>query len=236
MLYYKHGIAGSESDAVFCSMIKIGIVEDDPGIRESIAEFVNLQSDMACLVAASTADAVLTDLEQYQDLDLLLLDINLPGTSGLEAIIPLKKGLPGLEIIMLTIHNSAEAVFGALCAGATGYLIKSTSLCDIAKAIRTQMQGGSAMSPSIARKVVSRFSTSPSPLVEGHAHRNHLDHLTPKEQQVLQALADGLSYKLVAARLDMSPNTVPVHIRNIYKKLQINSKAEAIAIFLKQLK
>ena len=220
-------------------MIKLGIIEDDRGIRNMVCEFLNMQEDMACVVAFDNVEDFLEDIDQYHYLKVLLLDINLPNMLGIDAIKPIKKALPDLEIIMLTIHSSSEMVFQALCAGATGYLLKSTKLPDIAKAVKNHHEGGSAMSPTIARMVIQHFSPIAKPLARTK-HKSKKDKnnllLTPKEMQVLEALADGLSYKLIAARLQMSPNTLPVHIRKIYKKLQINSKAEAIAIYLKQLR
>lgn len=214
-------------------MIQVGIIEDDYGIRNTIKEFLTLQEDMTCGVAVDNVEDFLAQARKYALLDVLLLDINLPNMSGLEAIPLIKRALPKVEIVMLTIHSSSEIVFQALCAGATGYLLKTTKLPDIIKSVRSQYEGGSAMSPAIARLVVKQFN--PTTQLAKPNTTNDLV-LTPREMQVLQALADGLSYKLIATRLQMSVNTLPVHIRNIYKKLQINSKAEAIAIYFNRLR
>lgn len=213
-------------------MIQAAIIEDDKGIRNTIAEYLSYQEAIEC---THTYDNVEDFLALHPlvraPLNVLLLDINLPNMSGLEAIPLIKKANPHLEIIMLTIHSSSEMVFQALCAGATGYLLKTTSLPDIAEAIQSHHAGGSAMSPSIARLVVSRFSPTTQLVPTSPADQQLV--LTPREMQVLEALVDGLSYKLIAARLQMSVNTLPVHIRSIYKKLQINSKAEAIKMYYK---
>lgn len=216
-------------------MIPVAIIEDDKGIRNTISEFLSIQSTIDCQAAYDNVEDFLSAI-QYTHLRprVLLLDINLPEMSGLEAIPHIKKILPEVEIIMLTIHSSSEMVFQALCAGATGYLLKTTRLPDIAAAIQTHYAGGSAMSPTIARLVVARFSPT-TQLIPSRPQADQLI-LTPREMQVLEALADGLSYKLIAARLRMSINTLPVHIRNIYKKLQINSKAEAIALYFKHFR
>lgn len=210
--------------------MNVGIIEDDHGIRATVSEFLNMQDDIACVFESDNVGDFLAKTNELTHLDVLLLDINLPDTLGIEAIVPIKKALPRLEIIMLTIHSSSEMVFKALCAGASGYLLKTTKLPEIAAAVQAHFNGGSAMSPSIARMVVQRFN--PTTQLSEH---NQLQ-LTPREMQVIQALADGLSYKLIADRLQMSVKTLPVHIRNIYKKLQINSKAEAIAIYLKRFR
>lgn len=211
-------------------MIQVGLVEDDEGIRAYLAEYLNMQPEMQCAAVFGNVEDFLEAAPGLSELQVLLLDINLPRMQGLDAIRPIKSILPQLEIIMLTIHSNSNYVFQALCAGATGYLLKNTSLPDIAQAISTQHAGGSAMSPTIARLVVNRLN----PVVEGTSMltaRGDTLVLTGREMQVLEALAEGLSYKLIADRLKVSPNTLPVHIRNIYRKLHINSKAEAIALF-----
>jgi DNA-binding NarL/FixJ family response regulator len=211
-------------------MIQVGLVEDDNGIRTYLAEYLNMQPTIRCEDVFDNAEDFLAEAQNLQSLDVLLLDINLPRMQGLDAIRPIKNLLPRLEIIMLTIHSNSNYVFQALCSGATGYLLKNTSLPDIAEAIITHHSGGSAMSPTIARLVVNRLN----PVVEGSSlltARGDTLVLTGREMQVLEALSEGLSYKLIADRLKVSPNTLPVHIRNIYRKLHINSKAEAIALF-----
>lgn len=211
-------------------MIQVGLVEDDEGIRAYLAEYLNMQLETQCTAVFGNVEDFLEVASSLSELDVLLLDINLPRMQGLDAIRPIKSILPQLEIIMLTIHSNSNYVFQALCAGATGYLLKNTSLPDIAQAIITHYAGGSAMSPTIARLVVNRLN----PVVEETSMltaRGDRLVLTAREMQVLEALAEGLSYKLIADRLKVSPNTLPVHIRNIYRKLHINSKAEAIALF-----
>lgn len=216
-------------------MIHTAIIEDDPGIRSYLFEYLNLQTDLECVDSFSTVEEFLDHLSELEGLEILLLDINLPGgISGIEGIPILKQHLPTLDIIILSVHSQSDMVFQALCAGANGYLLKSTSLAEIAGAIRTHHQGGSAMSPSIARMAIRNFiQKGPNSLLSG-TEQEQFHELTSREKEVLQALADGLSYKLIAERLHMATSTLPVHIRNIYRKLQINSKSEALALFYRQ--
>lgn len=212
-------------------MIKVGIVEDDYGIRDYIAQYINLQEDMTCTTAHVTVESFFEFLEKPIELDVLLLDINLPGKSGIEAIPPIKKIIPNLEIIMLTINGDKKTVLEALSAGATGYLLKNSSLAAIGDAVRSHIDGGSFMSPKVARILLGNLVNHSERRSNNSAPNNKLASLSSREFQVLEALVDGLSYKLIADRLKISTTTVPVHIRNIYRKLQINSKSEAISIY-----
>ena len=212
-------------------MIQTAIIEDDPGIRTYLSEFLNMQSDIICIGSYNSVEEFLEHGAELTGLEILLLDINLPGISGVKGIPAIKNLLPNLDIIILSVHSQSEVVFEALCAGANGYLLKSTSLSEIAEAIRTHNQGGSAMSPSIARMAIRNFIQQAPKSNSTATSQDFFQDLTSREKEVLEALADGLSYKLIAEKLHMSPSTLPVHIRNIYKKLQINSKSEALALF-----
>ncbi len=203
-------------------MIEIGIVEDNVKIRNLIQKFLDMQETMSCKVAVDSVEEMLDHLKKSNTPDVLLMDIQLPGMSGIEGISIIKKEYPEIEIIMLTIYHDSHKIFDSLCAGASGYLLKHTSLPEIKESIETLVQGGAPMSPQIARKVIQHFK-QPEPQNKPESD------LTSREQDIVNGLVDGLSYKLIADRFDISIDTVRAHIRNIYKKLHVNSKAEVIA-------
>tara|TARA_R100001143_G_scaffold58746_1_gene56810 strand:+ start:17749 stop:18381 length:633 start_codon:yes stop_codon:yes gene_type:complete len=203
-------------------MIEIGIVEDNIKIRNLIQKFLDMQEKMSCKIAVDSVEEMLVHLEENESPDVLLMDIQLPGMSGIEGISIIKKKYPDIEIIMLTIYHDSHKIFNSLVAGASGYLLKHTSLPEIKESIENLVQGGAPMSPQIARKVIEHFK-KPEP------EKNPDSDLTSREQDIVNGLVDGLSYKLIADRFDISIDTVRAHIRNIYKKLHVNSKAEVIA-------
>lgn len=207
-------------------MIDVGIVEDNVKIRNLIQKFLDMQSSMSCKTAVDSVEEMFDFLKENRPPDVLLMDIQLPGMSGIEGIGIIKKEYPEVEIIMLTIYHDSHKIFDSLCAGASGYLLKHTSLDGIKESIETLMQGGAPMSPQIARKVIQHFK-KPEP------KKNPESELTLREQDVVNGLVDGLSYKMIADRYDISIDTVRAHIRNIYRKLHVNSKAEVIAKSLK---
>jgi DNA-binding NarL/FixJ family response regulator len=204
-------------------MIAVGIIEDEPIVRESLVTFITAQPNLevACEVGSLEAFQELYESGYSKAPDILLLDIGLPGISGIEGIRIIKKIVPDTDIIMLTTYEESETIFKALCAGACSYLSKRTSLTQILEAVTVVFQGGSYMSPSIARKVVQYFSPS---------EYSKKELLTPRQQQIVAGLVEGLSYKMIADKYIISIETVRDHIKKIYKKLQINSKAELIKL------
>ncbi|HKI46179.1 MAG TPA: response regulator transcription factor, partial [Balneolales bacterium] len=148
--------------------------------------------------------------------------IELPGMSGIDGMKLIKNQHPEIEIIILTVYHDSHKIFDSLCAGASGYLLKHTSLPEIKEAIETLVDGGSPMSPQIARKVIDYFK-------KPEIKKEPESELTPREQEIVVGLVDGLSYKMIADRMGIAIDTVRAHIRNIYKKLHVNSKAEVIA-------
>lgn len=213
-------------------MIQVGIIEDEKNILRYLAEFINMQSDMECHATYGDAASFIAATDQWQALDVLILDINLPSMLGIDAIAPIKKRLPHIEIIMFTIHDDAEKVFKALQAGATGYLLKQTALVDIVAAIREQHAGGaSALSPRVARMIVNHFSALGGKAFRKDPRATLEKLLRPREVEVLELLVQGLSYKMIAAELHVATATIAVHVRNIYKALQVNSKAQAIKYY-----
>ncbi|MDZ7719931.1 MAG: response regulator transcription factor [Balneolaceae bacterium] len=203
-------------------MINIGIVEDNVKIRNLIQRFLDMQESMSCKTAVDSVEEMLDHLKEYDPPDVILMDIQLPGMSGIKGIEIIKKNYPDVEIIMLTVYHDSHKIFDSLVAGASGYLLKHTSLPEIKESIENLVAGGAPMSPQIARKVIEHFN-KPKP------EKKPKSDLTAREQDIVNGLVDGLSYKLIADRYDISIDTVRAHIRNIYKKLHVNSKAEVIA-------
>ncbi|MEL7531527.1 MAG: response regulator transcription factor [Bacteroidota bacterium] len=202
-------------------MIRLGIIEDHQDSRDVLTAFFANQLGFEVILAAESVEAFLAELDLHEHkMDVLLLDINLPGITGIEGIKGIKSKLPKTDIIMLTLHEDSRHIFQALCAGAVGYLVKGTPLPKIKAAVESVQSGGSAMSPQVARKVVDYFQP---------AKQNQHSPLTPKENQIVEGLVDGLSYKLIADRYSIGIETVRTHIKNIYKKLHVNSKSEVVA-------
>ncbi|OQP61920.1 hypothetical protein A3860_29945 [Niastella vici] len=204
-------------------MIHLAIIEDDDVIRNHLAAFFSGQEAIQCVIAAGSAEDFFEKAAGIAQVDLVLSDIGLPGASGIEAIPGIRRKFPDASIVMLSVYMDNDRVFKALCAGAVGYLQKDTAMEEILECIHIINKGGSVMSPIIARKVVEYFAPK----------RTYNEPLTAKEQQVVTAMVDGLSYKMIAARLGITLETVRQHIKNIYRKLQVNSKSEVIVKSLK---
>lgn len=203
-----------------------GIVEDNKKIRDLIQRYLDMQDDLSCPVAVDSVEEMLEYLEEHPGPDVILMDIQLPGMSGIKGISIIRDKYPDIEIIMLTVYHDSHKIFKALRAGASGYLLKHTSLPEIKESILKLLDGGAPMSPQIARKVITHFQ-------EEMPKKDPDSNLTPREHDIVNGLVDGLSYKMIADRYDISIDTVRAHIRNIYKKLHVNSKAEVIAKSLK---
>jgi DNA-binding NarL/FixJ family response regulator len=202
-------------------MITVSIVEDDKDIRESLALLIDGTKGFACIRTYSNCEAALEGIPDDAP-DVVLMDLGLPGMSGIEGIRKIKENLPGLDIVVLTIHVDMKLVFEALCAGACGYLLKDTTPEKLLEALKETVAGGAPMSTKIARMVVGSFRTTP------HAT------LTERETEVLAQLCQGKSYKMIADALFISEETVRRHIKNIYKKLQVGSKSEAVVKAIKE--
>jgi DNA-binding NarL/FixJ family response regulator len=203
-------------------MAIVGIVEDNIKIRDLIQRYLDMQEDMSCPVAKDSVEEMLEYLEKHQAPNVLLMDIQLPGMTGIKGMEIIKSKYPDIDIIMLTVYHDSHKIFDSLKAGASGYLLKHTSLPEIKESIDNLLKGGAPMSPQIARKVITHFN-------DQAPQKNPDSMLTDREQDIVNGLVDGLSYKLIADRFDISIDTVRAHIRNIYKKLHVNSKAEVIA-------
>lgn len=201
-------------------MIRVSIVEDDDDIRETLALLIDDSDGFRCVSRYADAEAALTGLAEDAP-DVILMDLQLPGMSGIEATPRVKTILPDTDVVMLTVHRDDDLVFQALTAGATGYLVKESQTDHILDALREVREGGAPMSSNIARMIVKSFQkASASPL-------------SPRETEVLSELCRGQSYRLIATTLHISEDTVHFHIKNIYKKLQVHSKSAAVAKALK---
>jgi len=202
-------------------MISVAVVEDIKDIREPLKEFLGDEEEFFCQTAEESVEDFFNEYDKELPPDVILLDIGLPGISGLAAISLIKDKLPDAEIIMFTIHEEHDKIFSALKAGASGYLLKSTTLANIKDAIIDVSKGGAPMSPPIARKVIKFFNLEQS--------NNSDSLLTKRENEIVNYIVDGLNYKMIAANLNVTIDTIKYHLKNVYKKLQINSKGELIA-------
>ncbi len=201
--------------------IHVAVVEDDTSTREGLSFLVGGTPGYRCSGAYGSVEEAVPQLAA-QTPDVLLLDIDLPGMSGSEAAGILHARFPAMQILMLTVYAERERVFESICNGASGYLLKQTPPARLLEAIREAHQGGSPMSPEIARQVVLYFRKPPRA-------RSDVDQLTPHETRLLGLLAEGYSYQAVGERLSISVNTVRTYIRVIYEKLHVHSKSEAVS-------
>ncbi len=207
-------------------MISVSIVDDSTDLRQSIANFINRSSGFQCVSMYGSGEAALKGLAENQP-DVVLMDINMTGMTGIECVGRLKAVAPGVQIVMLTVYEDTAKIFDALAAGASGYLLKRLSPSKLLQAIREVHAGGSPMSGSIARKVVASFQTT-----EGSGSGQRLPELSPREQEVLELLAQGCSNKEIADKLSISIETVTWHLRHIYTKLHVRSRTQAALRFL----
>jgi DNA-binding NarL/FixJ family response regulator len=206
--------------------IKVAIVEDDGKVRESIAVLLDGTPGFSCVGSFPNAEVALAQMAQNWP-EVVLMDINLPKMSGIDCVAKLKEIHAALQIIMLTAHDDNELLFRSLAAGASGYLIKQTPPAEIMEAIVDVQKGGSPMSSSIARKLVQHFQKQRQTADEA-------EHLSKREVEILSYLAKGYQYKEIGELLTISALTVRSHLRNIYEKLHVRTKTEAVAKFLSQ--
>jgi len=200
--------------------INIGIIEDENSVRSSVKSFLKKQPEFECGIVADSVESFLEQLRDEATPDVVIVDIKLPGLSGISGISYLKEKFPTMEFIVFTSYADWELVFDSLRAGAAGYLLKGSNLSEIKDAVMLLYSGGAPMSPEIAKKVIKYFSSEKVTKV-GQA-------LTIKERQVVDGLVEGLSYKMIAGKLGISIDTVRFHIKHVYRKLHVNSKAEVI--------
>ncbi len=206
--------------------ITVSIVEDNEQLRGTLARVLNRSDGFRCLSHYGSAEDALKDLPNVKP-EVVLMDINLPGINGVECVRQLKQLLPNVQVMMLTVYEDTENIFSALAAGATGYLLKRTKSAELLEAIREVHRGGSPMTTHIARKVTQSFlKAGPSP--------QQTENLSQREQEVLDCLSQGFLYKEIAEKLGISYETVHTYIRRIYEKLQVRTRTEAVAKFLRR--
>ncbi|HLZ55253.1 MAG TPA: response regulator transcription factor [Verrucomicrobiae bacterium] len=206
--------------------VSVSIVEDNDKLRGTLARVINRADGFRCISDYGNAEDALKDLPQVKP-DVVLMDINLPGMNGVDCVRQLKQLLPQTQVMMLTVYEDTENIFNALTAGANGYMLKRTSSKELLEAIHEVHRGGSPMTMHIARKVVSSFQKTA-------ATAQPTENLSEREQQVLDLLSQGLMYKEIADKLAISYETVHTYIRRIYEKLQVRTRTEAVAKFLRR--
>jgi DNA-binding NarL/FixJ family response regulator len=206
--------------------ITVSIVEDSEQLRGTLARVINRSEGFKCVSDYGSAEAALEGIPKDHP-DVILMDINLPGINGVECVRQLKQIIPETQMMMLTVYEDTENIFNALAAGAAGYLLKRTKTPELLAAIQELHRGGSPMTTHIARKVTQSFlKAGPSP--------QPAENLSQREQEVLDCLSQGLIYKEIADKLGISYETVHTYIRRIYEKLQVRTRTEAVAKFLKR--
>lgn len=198
----------------------MAIVEDLDEVRDGLNNFISLSTDFLVLDTFKTAEDALYNLPELQP-DIVIMDINLPGMNGIECIRQVKDKCPATQFMMFTVYENDEKVFEALKTGASGYLLKNTGLVQLIESIKELHQGGSPMSSNIARKLVTRFRNNEKEV-------SRIETLSARENEILLLLSQGLLYKEIADQLKISVSTVRQHIHNIYEKLHVQNRTEAI--------
>lgn len=203
------------------SLIKVAIIEDERDIRECLTFLVCGTDGYSCTGNYRTMEEALDKIPHDMP-DIVLSDIGLPGMSGIEGVRVLKQSYPDLLILMLTVYDDDERIFDAMCAGASGYLLKKTPPARLLESLKEAVAGGAPMSPEVARRVITLFREIRPPERSDYQ-------LTPHETRLLKLFVEGHNYKTAATELGVSVNTVNFHVRNVYEKLQVHSRSEAVA-------
>ena len=211
----------ARSQASSLEPLRVAIVEDDVTMRDGLAALIDGTPGYRCVARHGSVEELLRKPPDRMA-DVILLDINLPGMSGAKGVRLVRQRWPATEVLMLTVFSEERAIFESICNGAVGYLLKKTPPARLLEAIREAATGGAPMSPEIARKVLTLFRKTPAP-------ERPAEELTAQELRLLQLLADGHSYQATGERLEISVNTVRSYVRNVYDKLQVHSKSEAVS-------
>jgi len=207
--------------------IKVAIFDDNKNLLDSLFQLINGSPGFICVGAFPNCNELVSDIKRSRP-DVVLMDIEMPGMTGIEAVLLIKEKFPEVKILMETIFEEDEKVFASICNGAEGYILKNTPPVMILDAIREVYEGGAPMTPSIASKVLKMFRSH-----TGRVKDNSLN-LTTREKEILSCLVEGMSYKLIADKCFISIDTVGGHIRHIYEKLQVHSKSEAVVKAIKR--
>ena len=218
-------IPGKKTMTTAMNPITVALVEDDAGIRENLARLIDGAPGFRCVGVFATGEEALSRLRGLCP-GVVLVDINLPQMSGIELVASLKASEPSLQFLMLTVYENSDKIFQALTAGASGYLLKRVPPGRLLEAIREVHEGGSPMSASIARQVVQSFHRLGRAKAES-------GNLSPREQEVLQMLAESFLYKEIADKLGLGKETVRTHVRHIYEKLHVRTRTEAVVKYLR---
>jgi len=206
--------------------IKVAIFEDNNNMREGLYQLINGSNGFTCTGAFPNCDDLVRRIEKSNP-DVIVMDIEMPGISGIEGVKLAKENFPEIKILMETIFKDDEKIFASICAGAEGYILKNTDPIEILGAIKEIYEGGSPMSPTIANRVLKMVKSQRA------SDSKNIFNLTDREKEILSCLVEGMSYKLIAYECTISIDTVNVHIKNIYKKLHVHSKSEAVAKAIK---
>lgn len=209
--------------------LAVWVVEDNRMLRESLADLLNEQPDMRCPLAVGTCGDFLAALDLDKPPDIVLMDIGLPDASGIEGVGRISSISPASKVIILTIHAEDDKVFDAICAGASGYLLKPSDPARILEAVREVQRGAAPINPFIARKMLGLFARLAPPRASESDYG-----LTDREKTILQRLVDGLTMEQIAGSLGLSYHTIGNHLRNIYRKLHVRSRSRAVAKALKE--
>jgi DNA-binding NarL/FixJ family response regulator len=215
-----------ESDAVSDREIHVWVVEDNELLRATLEEVLDREPGVRCTLAAPSAEVALQALAEGDVPEVVLMDLGLPGMDGVEGIRRLRVASPASQIVVLTVHEDNERIFDAMCAGASGYLLKPADTESISDAVRSVLNGGAPINARIARRVLGMFTGRLKPRGDYG--------LTRREHEILELLTEGQSQKRIARTLEISTHTVDTHLRNIYGKLQVHSRTAAVAKALKE--
>jgi DNA-binding NarL/FixJ family response regulator len=210
--------------------ITVSIVEDDGPAREILADWLRQTDGFQCVGQHGSIEHALANLPAEKP-SVVLMDINLPGLSGIEGVRRLKPLLPGTQFVMLTVYEDADHIFDALTAGACGYLLKQTPRLELLESLRDVYSGGSPMTSNIARKVVQAFQRGEPAATSSSGENANAENLSPREREVIELLARGYLYKEIMETLKISRPTVNTYIRRIYEKLHVRSRSQAVAKF-----
>lgn len=202
----------------------IALVEDDEALRETLAEIIAASPSWKLVAAYPSAEAALAAMKETCP-EVVLMDIQLPGMSGIQCVAKLKEIHPDAQVLMVTVYDNNDRIFDALAAGASGYLLKRDAPAKLLESLDDLLAGGSPMSSAIARKVVQKFQVTPPSKNEDH-------NLTPREKQILEQLVKGSLYKEIAWELGIGVETVRTHLHNIYAKLHVRTRTEAVVKYL----